>query len=125
MSWWYNIWKEQPYIDLWSIVHFLGGFITGFILLKLFNLGLILSLFIAITVFILSEFLEANLKIKEYLSNRIADIVVDALGFVTAIFTAVTNEAFIIIVLVYLLLNLWGFLAWKRRSKIYAKNGLN
>lgn len=125
MSWWYNIWKEQPYIDLWSLVHFLGGFITGFVLLKLFNLGLILSLFIAITVFILSEFLEADLKIKEYLSNRIADIVVDALGFVTAIFTAVTNEAFIIIVLVYLLLNLWGFLAWGKRSKIYAKNSLN
>jgi hypothetical protein len=76
-------WRERKFIDLWSLVHFLGGFAIGGILILL-DFEPYIAGAIAAALFAGWEIFEILAKIHEHGSNRISDIVIDYSGFFLA-----------------------------------------
>ena len=114
-----DIWREGKYIDLWSLVHFLSGFVlAGW----LFFLGapLYASVGIAAITFAVWEIFEHIYKI-EVTSNQIADLVINYVGFsffflAKDVFIHGALSVVVITTVITLLLSLSGFLAFIRRK---------
>jgi hypothetical protein len=114
-----DIWREGKYIDLWSLVHLLSGFIlAGW--LSFIGAPLHASVGIATIIFAVWEIFEHVYKI-EVTSNQITDLIVNYVGFFIFYLTrdlflrgAVSVVA--ITTIITLLLSLSGFLAFMRRK---------
>ncbi len=78
-----GIWREGKFIDLWSLVHFIGGFTIGAYLVFL-NVEPYIASAIAVALFVGWEFVEYLIKIHEHASNRLSDLVFDYSGFFLA-----------------------------------------
>ena len=117
-----DIWKESKYFDLWSINHLLsGGVLAGlFILFGLkFGVGLLISFVLMLT----WELYEFFGPIKERISNQAMDMIEGVLGFLIA-YPLILNSNFIsrivsfsILTFLFLFLEIWGFLAYKKRNR--------
>ena len=79
--------REEAPIDLWSIVHFLSGFLLG-ILLNLLGFSVLTGFIIAAIILILWEIIEPKIWSgwNESWKNIIADIIIGLLGFLVAKF---------------------------------------
>lgn len=117
-----KLWSEGKYIDLWTIPHILAGVVlAGFLDWLGFPFW---SNFLISSFFIIGwEFFERRfLNIHEHLTNKIMDVLTGWLGFLVtySLITRFSLEKLapylISLTVVYLLLNLWGFLAYKRRK---------
>ena len=85
-----DIWREGKWLDLWSVVHFLSGFLVGLgIYLLHFDAGA--STIIALLGLILYEMWEMVVHIEETPTNRLMDVVVGMTSFVPAYFLIAPN----------------------------------
>jgi hypothetical protein len=78
-----NPWKEREFIDLWSVIHFFGGFAIGGAFL-FFNITPYIASAIAVGLFTSWEIFELLAKIHEQAANRVSDVIVDYAGFFIA-----------------------------------------
>jgi phosphatidylglycerophosphate synthase len=116
-----RLWKEGKYIDMWSIPHILCGFVFAGIFNYL-GIGLWLNLILSILIMIWWEFFELIfLDVHEYFTNKTMDILMGLAGFFimyALILKFGIKTIFpwlIVIVVIWLLLNYWGFYAHKTR----------
>ncbi len=119
-----DIWREGKWIDLWSVVHFLSGASLGFAIHFLGFDGLSAAV-IALLLMIVYEFWEAAVKIKEYGSNRFADVIIGMASFSIAVFyivpmTAGSREFYEISLSVFGINILLSVLGWKASVKAAA-----
>lgn len=75
-----DIWREGKWVDLWSVVHFLSGSSTAFVITWL-GFGFQASAVIAFLLFVAYELWEAMVKIEETPQNRFMDVVVGMVSF--------------------------------------------
>ncbi len=115
-------WKEGRYFDLWSITHTLSGVVLGSILFYM-ETNTLLALIIATMLFVGWEAVEVALGIKEHLTNMIMDVAFDFLGFLVILYTylglgkSVELSAVIYSTIAFLIFNIWGYLAHKKRVR--------
>ena len=115
-----DIWKHEKYLDLWSLVHFL----TGFILCGLFywiGVGLIWTFIYSTALLILWEVFEFFIKIIEPSANVAVDIIVGLLGFFLAAWLYFQKDSFdtsyyLIVVGITLGFSLWGLLDFLKKG---------
>ena len=117
-----KLWGEGRYIDLWTIPHVLAGVLLGGYLYW-FGVSLLINITITAILVISWEFFELYcLGVHEHLTNSLTDILVALIGFIiTYAFILKYSIATIIpylltLTVVYIFLNSWGFLAYKRKK---------
>lgn len=116
-----DIWKHGKYADLWSVVHFLSGFLLGVIFFTL-DYTFLSALLISTILLLLWEVFEWIAKISEPSVNVAMDIVFGLAGFFAGAylyyFLAIPFEMlhFSIILTATLLLSLWGFFDFLKRG---------
>ncbi len=76
-----DMWREGKWVDLWSVVHFLSGSSTAFVIAWL-GFGFQASAVIAFLLFVAYELWEAMVKIEETPQNRFMDVVVGMASFI-------------------------------------------
>jgi len=122
IDWKYNIWKKGEYIDLWSLNHFVGGVLIARILL-FFDLSFWSALSITFVVKVAWEIYELIRNIKEPIGNKILDVVMGIIGFLVMYYLYIKvsffskTTSFIIIFVIWLFLNLWGYVVFVKRTK--------
>ena len=114
-----DIWKHGKYVDTWSIVHLLSGFLLAgaFSILEYqFSLALILS----VVLLSLWEVFEWATKIIEPTINVLMDILIGVAGFLIGSYMFYILEKpfwyFYGAVVLTVLLSLWGFIDFKKRG---------
>ena len=116
-----KLWSEGRYVDLWTIPHILAGvLLAGYF----YWLGIlfITNLLITTLLVIAWEFFELHfLGVHEHFTNSVTDIVVALIGFAIT-YGFIINYPFATIIpyllgltAIYIILNSWGFLAYKRK----------
>lgn len=121
-KWKYDIWQEGKYLDWWSLTHILaGGVLAG---LSIFiGLGFWMGLLIAFLILLSWEFYEVFRSIEESFKNRVMDMIIGIAGFLIAypLFLEMVSSSriiiFVIIFTIFLFLELWGFIAYKKRNR--------
>jgi hypothetical protein len=116
-----DIWKHGKYVDLWSLVHFLSGFLLGAIFFAL-GYTFLTALLLSTILLLLWEAFEWLTKISEPSVNVAMDMVVGLAGFLAGAylyyFLDVPFEMlhFSILLTATLLLSLWGFFDFLKRG---------
>jgi hypothetical protein len=111
-------WREGKYVDLWSLVHFLAGFLLSSLL---FHAGFSLFGTVAITLVALAvyEVGEKAAGVDEHATNRITDILfgLGGLGIVHEIAKGdLAWSIFSAAATTFALLNYLGWRAWRKRE---------
>ena len=115
-----NIWKHGKYLDLWSLVHFLSGFLLSGLFFWL-GFSFIWALAYSTLLLILWEAFEFIIKIIEPSVNVTVDILIGLAGFfIAAWFYFLRGEfdisMYLAVVSMTLALSLWGFLDFLKRG---------
>lgn len=116
-----DIWKHGKYADLWSVVHFLSGFLLGATFFAL-NYTFLSALIVSTILLLLWEVFEWIIKIAEPSINVAMDMIIGLAGFFASAylyyFLAIPFEMlhFSIILTATLLLSLWGFFDFLKRG---------
>lgn len=115
-----DVWKHGKYLDLWSLVHFLSGFVLCGLFYWL-EFSFIWALIYSSILLSLWEVLEFFISIIEPSLNVIVDIIVGLLGFFSAAWfyflrTEFDASLYLTVVSATLILSLWGFLDFLRRG---------
>lgn len=76
-----HIWREGKFLDVWSLNHFLFGFLSSYLLTEFFHLDLLVSCLIGLFAYIVWEVFEVLIKAGEYPTNQVMDVVVSLVGF--------------------------------------------
>lgn len=115
-----DIWKHGKFIDLWSLVHFLSGYLLGD-LFYLLGSSFVWSLVFSLMIIVIWELFELAAKIIEPSLNVIFDILIGLAGFFLSAliyfyldlnFDLSLNIAVLILTLV---IALWGLIDfWQR-----------
>ncbi|OHA88875.1 MAG: hypothetical protein A3C70_01660 [Candidatus Zambryskibacteria bacterium RIFCSPHIGHO2_02_FULL_43_14] len=115
-----DIWKHGKYLDLWSLVHFLSGFILcGFF--YWLGLSFFWTSIYSIVLLVLWEIFEFFIEIIEPSVNVAVDIAVGLLGFFSATWlyffrTEFDASFYLTAVGATFILSLWGFLDFFRKG---------
>lgn len=75
-----DIWKHGTYVDMWSIVHLLSGFVLAG-LFFLFGFSFSVAIIASVLLLLFWEVFEAVVKIVEPSINVIVDIIIGFVGF--------------------------------------------
>ena len=116
-----DIWKHGKYIDMWSLVHFLSGFLLALIFHK-FNFGLLSAFLSSLVILIAWEVFEWIIKIIEPSVNVLFDIAIGISGFLLAAFlfyfksVKFATHLLSIVFTAVLLLSAWGFYDYIKRG---------
>lgn len=115
-----DIWKHGAYLDTWSFVHFLSGFISVGIFYKI-GYEFVLSLIFSFLILIAWEFFEFLIKIIEPSMNVLLDVIVGLLGilFGTYVFYFLNghfNIYFYSALIITIILSVWGFTDFLKRG---------
>ena|SRR3989344_2277427 len=115
-----DIWKHGKYLDLWSFVHFLSGFVLGGLFYWL-GFGFLWAFIYSALLLILWEVFEFFIKIIEPSVNVTVDIVIGLVGFFLAAWFYFLKTGFDLPIYLggvglTLLLSLWGFLDFLKRG---------
>lgn len=115
-----NIWKHGMYVDMWSFIHFLSGFLLAGIFYK-FDYSFLSSLIFSLILLIAWEFFEWIIKIIEPSTNVIMDLVIGSLGFFVGwyIFYFLRenfNYYFYTALTISVVLSSWGFIDFLKRG---------
>jgi hypothetical protein len=115
-----DIWKHGKYIDTWSLVHFLSGFLLAG-LFYAFEYGFVSALMVSVALLLAWEAFEWVVKIIEPSMNVIVDMIVGVAGFFLGAyiyyFLSQPFETFFYPVLVVTIaLASWGFLDFLKRG---------
>ena len=123
MAWNINdYWVEGRYVDLWTIPHILAGVVlAGF--LNWFSLSFWSNIIISMLIIIGWEFFELYmLDIHEHIPNKIMDVLTGLIGFLGMhyfinIFSIGPIIPYLIILtIIYISFNIWGYLVHKTIS---------
>ena len=117
-----KLWAEGKYVDLWTIPHILAGVLLGGYLYW-FGIPFGINLTITAILVISWEFFELHfLGVHEHFTNSLMDIIVALIGFWLTYILIIKYTVTLIIpyllalTAIYLFLNAWGFLAYKRKK---------
>ena len=117
-KWYYDVWGNGKYFDLWSVNHILAGcVIVG--PLYAFSVPFIYSLAISIILIAGWEVYEVVYDIKETWQNRTTDILTGIIGFLVLwdLYQYWTRNiqfwVYLFLLIVWLVLEIWGYLAYK------------
>jgi len=111
-----DIWREGKYVDMWSVPHLLSGIIfTGWLLVFGFDIWKIFFLHLALS--ILWEFVESFKKIHEHFNNKVVDVILGNVGFFLVFLFSIRTDILMLLSVLYVLLEISGHLAYRRRSK--------
>jgi hypothetical protein len=122
IKWYYAIFKNGKYLDLWSVNHTLAGVVIAGPLYY-FSIPLVYSLAISLFLIVGWEVYEILFEIHETWQNRSTDIIVGVLGFFFIwylyphITTAQQLEIYAISFFVFIVLEIWGFIAYKAKVR--------
>lgn len=72
--------KEGKYVDLWSAVHVLSGLAMGFYP-RYFGFSMLATFVIVFLLLVMYEMFEVIVKIEEFPTNRVTDVLFGLLGF--------------------------------------------
>jgi hypothetical protein len=119
-------WSHGKYLDYWSLIHFLTGFILGigafFVSEERF-----LSLVLIFILLIIYEILETKTGVSENIENIALDVIVGSAGGATALFLLplmVSINGILVILILTIILDMflvsWG---WKNYLKNRAFKG--
>jgi hypothetical protein len=119
-QWWWSGWRHGQFADFWTINHFLAGVLGT--MMGLF-LGLPWPLLVSLltALFIAWEVFERVTGVGETLGNQITDVASSLMalilsGYVFALIPELLSYSlFSMVVLAFGGLELWGYLAWRRR----------
>ena len=115
-----DIWKHGTYVDTWSLVHFLSGFLLAG-LFYMFGYGFAVALVCSTALLLLWEVFEWVIKIIEPSMNVVVDIIVGLIGFFTAAYLYYNQSqpfeiSFYPALVLALFLALWGFIDFQKRG---------
>ena len=115
-----DIWKHGKYLDLWSLVHFLSGFVLCGLFYWLGS-GFIWTLVYTTMLLILWEIFEFLIKIIEPSWNVAVDILVGLVGFFSAAYLYFWRGSFdtsfyLVMVGITIAISLWGFLDFLKKG---------
>lgn len=115
-----DIWKHGKYVDLWSLVHLLSGFLLGGLFYR-FEYSLLQALIFSTLLLFAWEAFEWLTKIIEPSVNVLADILIGLAGFCSGaylyyMFQIPFAVTFYPIVAVTAGLSAWGFLDFLKRG---------
>ena len=118
--WYTDIWKEGKYLDLWSLNHVLGGGVIAGIFIFL-NLELRLALILSFIITLSWEIYELKKDMHEAPTNKVFDLLTNLLGVyimykLVALNILDTSAIFAIFLFIFLILEVWGFLALSNRQ---------
>lgn len=116
--WYYNIFKNGKYLDLWSVNHTLAGVVIAGPLYYL-SVSLTYSLIVALILIVGWEIYEIVFDIRETWQNRSTDIITGVIGFFFvwymyphfAIDTQIS--VYIFSTTIFLILEMWGYIAYR------------
>lgn len=118
------LWKERKYIDGWSLVHIITGYLFAGVFFY-FDISFWPAFWISSAAFILWEVGESFFKVHEHSENRYADIVVDYIGFFLAVWVyegldvRVSLGWLVVLAIIGTALQTWGVIIWlKNHGKI-------
>jgi len=112
-----DLYKEGKYIDLWSVPHVLSGVILAIIFNHL-GMSFWLNFILSIIIMTWWEFFEEHvLNAREFLTNKIMDVVTGVIGFII-VYPFIIKYGFsvlfpylLLIIYAFLMFNLAGFRA--------------
>ena len=116
-----DIWKHRKYVDMWSIVHFL----SGFLLVTVFNwldYTFTSALLISTILLLAWEAFEWVIKIIEPSINVVMDMVLGLSGFFVGVYLyyflnkPFDATYFWTILIIVMLLSSWGFFDFLKRG---------
>lgn len=116
-KWYIRIWDEGEYIDLWSLNHFLFGFILAKIT-TIIKIDFLISLFTILTAATAWEIFEIKRHVRETDMNRIVDIFIGLFGFLIFFYYIDGSEFIDDVVFTFLflipaiILTAWGYIAY-------------
>lgn len=117
-KWYYNIFRNGKYLDLWSINHTLAGVVIAGPLYY-FSISFIYSFFILIFLIVGWEIYEIIFDVHETWQNRSTDIITGVIGFFFVWYfyyffdTNLQIWIYAVSLLVFLTLEIWGYFAYK------------
>lgn len=122
-SWKVDIWKEGKYFDLWHVNHFLAGLLLANLTLFL-KIELWIGFTFSLTLMLAWEVFEIVKKIEETKFNRCFDVIFSVASFFLVIYlnqnyllTTGLNILFYFSLILWLILESWGYWAYKIRSR--------
>ncbi len=114
--WYIRIWREGPYVDFWSVNHFLAGTVLAglFYFLKQDVYVAIITSFILM---VLWEVFERYRGIVESLGNRVFDVITGLVGFGIMVYLMSTAWApkfplFLVLFIIFCVLEIWGYIEY-------------
>ncbi|MBU2545271.1 hypothetical protein KKC65_02365 [Patescibacteria group bacterium] len=120
-SWAVKIWSEGKCLDLWSVNHFLGGFLLGYVFVYL---GFCFWIVFLGTLLFMSawEIFEMTEGVEEYICNKLFDVVTGLAGllvFYVLILNIDSYSLFLLFIFsstIFIALEVWGYLAYRIRT---------
>lgn len=104
-----KIWAEGKWLDIWTLNHVLFGVISAHILLKLFYLPYFTALGLAITFYVVWEFIEVMTKAGEAPTNQFMDVLAGIAGFLSYNEFPPLQPAVIYLAAAFILLEAYGY----------------
>ncbi len=120
-KWTVHIWDEGKYVDLWTLNHTLAGSLPAGVIFFLdmpYSYGFLFTVIVALA----WEVIELTLGIREQAWNKFFDVITAILGFIGTYELMAKNVLnnkilFIILLAIYVILELWGYLTVKWRHQ--------
>lgn len=116
--WYYDIWVNGKYLDLWSVNHTLAGVVIAGPLYY-FSVPTIYSLIISLVLIVGWEVFEIVYEIYETWQNRSTDVITGVIGFFFIWYfypywnTNTQIYIYSVSLFVFLVLEMWGYIAYR------------
>ena len=122
--WLVKIWENGTCFDLWSLNHFLTGFLLGYIS-AFIGLNFWFAFSAALFLMVLWEIYERlKSQTQEHICNKFVDVALGAAGFAFSwkfLFVRLDPRLSVIVLsvsaLVFIILELWGLSGYRERQK--------
>jgi hypothetical protein len=121
-KWYYRVWDNKKYLDLWSVNHTLAGLVIAGPLYY-FSVRFSISFIIALILIIAWEVFEYVQEIKEAWQNSATDIITGIIGFLflwhfLPIWSGEVNLwVYFISLAAWIFFEIWGYLAYRAGVK--------
>jgi|SRR3989338_10420591 len=111
-DWYFKVWKERNYFDLWHINHLLAGILLAGLVI-FFDFGFLIGIISSLIIMVSWEIFEILKKVKESNFNRAMDIILGVVGFFILYFIQdrYILSFFTISFIVWTFMELWGYSA--------------
>lgn len=121
-KWHTKIWLEEKYLDFWSLNHTLSGAVLASISI-LIGLPFWTSLIMSFLILLAWDIYEIFGGIKEKVGNKILDVITGLIGFFITYYLMHYRICcdnlilFLIIFFSFLILEIWGYISYRKLKK--------